>query len=354
MSIAAGSVPKRLKIYALLGTRANLEPTGGDVINESRFLETLTKFADVYYNGTLFKPGTPDFGLTKTTVEPPEPIYDLYYVRNNPPIFEMCPHPKIAMAYPYDENVFRSADALFVTTDGWMRGLLPYSPDNSYSLPLYGWYGDGIVDPPPLINIKQTVDPKFLEPVTDEQRLEARVKMTMARAIGFFGRVEGNTFPTMFLSAYKRVTQEVRDLKFVVAGTVRIPLDRSILRLPRMPYDKMPALVAGCVGTASDEGNDAFFLGSGKVLDSMAQGVPIIAYKTPPRLEQLGEDYPLYYEDERECFTRIRELLFDKDIAAECRRQVLDRIKLFLPDSRAVAIRKDLEDLVARKSTGSL
>lgn len=354
MSEIENSPRHRLKIYVLLGTRANLEPTGGDVINEARFLETLTQFADVYYNGTLFRPGEPNFGLTATTVDPPEPVYDLYYVRNNPAIFAACPHPKIAMAYPYDEDIFRTADALFVTTDGWMKGLLPYSPDNPYSNPIHHWYGSSIVEPPRLINIKQTVDPRFLEPVPEEQRLEARARMTMARAIGFFGRIEGNTFPTMFLAAYKRIIADVPDLKFVVAGTVRIPLDRTILRLPRLPYEKMPALVSGCIGTASDEGNDAFFLGSGKVLDSMAQGVPVIAYKTPPRLEQLGEEYPLYYDNEQECYARIRELLYDKDIVAECKRQVRERIRLFLPTTRAMELREQLEKLATgvRASNG--
>ena len=45
MSEIKNSPRRRLKIYVLLGTRANLEPTGGDVINEARFLETLSQFA---------------------------------------------------------------------------------------------------------------------------------------------------------------------------------------------------------------------------------------------------------------------------------------------------------------------
>ncbi|MFT5320234.1 MAG: glycosyltransferase involved in cell wall biosynthesis [Pseudohongiellaceae bacterium] len=341
----------RLRIYALLGTAARLDPVRGDMINEARFLTALTEFADVYYNGCRFQPDKPDYGLVATDITPPRPDYDLYYVRANPEIFLQCPHPKIAMAYPYHEEVINSADALIVTTDAWKQGLLPYSPDNSFSIPMRRWYGDVTIPDKKIINIKQTINPDFIDEPGEDEITEARARLSLARAFGYFGRIDANTFPKIFLSAFQLLRKTETDLQFAVGGTVRIPLNRACLRLPRLPHHRMPALLTACLGTVTDEGDDAFFLGSGKVLDSMARGVPVIAYKTPPRVEQLGEDYPLYYDTEQSCLQRIREVLYDTDILSEARKQLKIRTQIFLPTTRAASFRKDLEDVLGLKTS---
>ncbi|MBX9451465.1 MAG: glycosyltransferase [Mesorhizobium sp.] len=337
---------KRLKIFALHTTRRTLPATGGDMINEARFLTALSRFADVYYNGQLFQPGVPGYGLEDREIVVPQGGYDLYYVRNNPELFVQLPSPKIVMAYPYVEDVFRAADAVVVTTEAWERGLTPYSDQNMFTRPMRDWYGDDVVAPKRVINIKQTIDPYFLEEPSRARLIEARAKTTGAKAIGFFGRIDSNTFPYMFVRAYKQIIEELPQVKFVVGGTVRIPLDPTIVKTTRIAYEKMPAMVKACVATATDEGNDAAFLGSGKVLDSMACGVPVIAYKTLTRTEQLGDYYPLYYENEEECCQRIREVIHDPDIVAEARRQMDIRKRHFLPDARAAALQATLEELV--------
>jgi glycosyltransferase involved in cell wall biosynthesis len=345
-------VRARLKIFALHTTRKTLPATGGDMINEARFLGALSQFADVYYNGQLFQPGVPGYGLTDSEIVVPRGGYDLYYVRNNPEIFMQLPGPKIVMAYPYVEEVFRVADAVVVTTEAWLRGLTPYSAENLFTRPMRHWYGSNIVQPKRVINIKQTIDPHFLSDPPRSSLIEARAKTTNgAKAIGFFGRIDSNTFPYTFLKAYMAVIKELPQVKFVVGGTVRIPLDRTIVKLARIPYEKMPAMVKACVATATDEGNDAAFLGSGKVLDAMACGVPVIAYKTPTRLEQLGEYYPLYYENEQECRQRIREVINDPDIVSEARRQLAIRKRHFLPEARAADLQATLEELVELRGT---
>ncbi|MBS3648524.1 glycosyltransferase [Pseudaminobacter sp. 19-2017] len=345
---------RRLKIYALHSNRPKLGSTAGDLINEGRFLTSLSQFADVYYNGQLFRPDQPDFGLTAEEIVVPTSGYDLYYVRSNPDVFAQLPHPKIAMAYPYNETVFQTADALVVTTEAWRRGLTPYSERNMFSEPMREWYGVEIVAPKHIINIKQTLDTHFLPEPVEHDVIEARARMTFGKAIGFFGRIDSNTFPYILLSAYKDVIRSHPEIRFVVGGTVRIPLDREIVRVPRMPHEQMPAMLTACMATATDEGNDSRFLGSGKVLDSMARSVPVIAYKSPTRVEQLGDYYPLYYEDEATCRQRILEVMFDEDVRAEARRQMAIRIEHFLPQARAQAIQKDFEELVRIRSNSEM
>lgn len=337
---------KRLKIFALHTTRRTLPTTGGDMINEARFLTALSHFADVYYNGQLFQHEAPGYGLVDAEIVVPSGGYDLYYIRNNPEIFLQLPGPKIAMAYPYVEPVFQAADAVLVTTDAWKQALVSYSEANPLPKAMQGWYGPKIVRPKKVINIKQVIDAHFLTAPPRRDLIEARAKTTGAKAIGFFGRIDSNTFPYIFLRAYKDVIAELREVKFVVGGTVRIPLDPSIVKITRIAYEKMPAMVRACVATATDEGADSTFLGSGKVLDSIASRVPVIAYKTSPRVEQLGEDYPIYYETQEQCRQRIREVIEDPDITAAALRHMEARRQLFVPEARAKALQADFEELV--------
>lgn len=337
---------KRLKIFALHSNRATLSATAGDMINEARFLTSLSQFADVYYNGMLFQPDAPNYGLEERPITVPEPVYDLYYVRANPEIFLQLPHPKITMAYPYFEEVFKAADALVVTTDTWKRGLTPYSKTNHFSDCMRHWYGDSIHPPKALINIRQTIDTDFIPDPPEFEIREAQARLTLGKALGYFGRIDSNTFPNILLEAVTRVHRKYPEVILAVAGTVRIPLAPEILRLARLPHEKMPALLSACTATVTDEGNDSLFLGSGKVLDSMARGVPVIAFKSPARVEQLGEHYPLYYQNEFSCRQCIEQVVFDEDVRQEARRHLAIRARRFMPDARARELQIELEELV--------
>ena len=341
-----GTPSRRPRIYALLGSLPRLQPTRGDQINEARFMAALSSFADVFYNGQLFRPELPGWGLDATTIEVPAKDYDLYYVRNNTPIFLSCPSPKVAMAYPFDAEVFRAADALFVTTAAWQWGLEPYSPANPYSRVLTSWYGDMRMALPPIINIKQVLDDRFLVPPEPRDITEARARMTFGRTIGFFGRIEANTYPTILTAAYQDLKTRMQSLQLVVAGTLRIPLPDKVLLVPRIDYEQMPRFLKACIATASDEGDDAEFLGSGKVLDSVAAGVPVIAYKTPPRVEQLGEDYPLYYRDQAGATQRLKEAALDRDLMADVKAHLAARAVMFSPAARSQDLKIAIESLL--------
>jgi glycosyltransferase involved in cell wall biosynthesis len=255
------------------------------------------------------------------------------------------------MAYPFDPVVFKEADALFVTTAAWKWGLEPYSPTNPYSRPLTGWYGAMSMKLPRLINIKQVLDERFLIPPLARDVTEARARMTFGRIIGFFGRIESNTYPTILTAAYQDLKKLLPDLQLVVAGTLRIPLPADVLLAPRIDYEKMPQFVKACIATASDEGDDAEFLGSGKVLDSVAAGVPIIAYKTPPRVEQLGEDYPLYYRDHAGAARRLMEAAFDRELMADVRKHLAARSVMFAPAARSLELKVEIESLLQASVT---
>ena len=101
---------KKPKLYCLLGQNRTLDPTGGDKINEARFLRSASKYFDVYYNNVPFNQGGETFGDPEVEVAPPSQEYDLYYVRNNRDILLQCGSPCVTMAVPYDAEVFERVD----------------------------------------------------------------------------------------------------------------------------------------------------------------------------------------------------------------------------------------------------
>lgn len=344
---ASGTGP-RTKIWALHSTRPMLGTGAGDLINEARFLASLSQFADVYYNGTLFQPGAPDYGLNAGEIVVPKEGYDLYYVNSNPDLFAQLPHPKIAMGNPHTESVFETADALLVPTESWRKGLLPYDPETSgYSARMTDWYGDAALPLKRVINVGESIDPHFRKEPNSKDVLEARMRLGLFKTIGYFGSVRENTFPQIFLEAYKATMKEVPDVKFAVSGSANMSLDRTILRLPWLPYEKMPALIDACIATVADEGQGSMFLGSAKVLDSMARGVPVIAYKSLARIEQLGDDYPLYYEDVDSCRRCIRKVILEADVQNDVTAKLLKRIGKFTCKARSERIRPQLMELIA-------
>ncbi|MCC6000958.1 MAG: hypothetical protein JJU19_08860 [Pararhodobacter sp.] len=338
---------RRLRIFALLSNVRLLETTRGDMIGEARFLSSLSRFADVYYNGILFQPDRPGYGLYEQDIQVPQGGYDLYYVRNNHQVFLALPHPKITMAYPYDEAVYRAADAVVVTTEAWKRGLTPYAATNMFSDCMRHWYGAQIVQPRKVINIRQTLNEDFLPEPSPRKVMEAHIRMGMRKTLSFLGRIDSNTFPVIALGSYLRLFKSDPDIRLAIGGTVRIRLNPNVVQLPRLPHDDMPAFLQACRVTLTDEGADARFLGSGKVLDSMARGVPVLAYRTDTRLEQLGEYYPLYYDDAESCHAAMRMALYDDDVWQEARRQLLARQHFFLPATRAAELELELSQMIA-------
>lgn len=336
----------RPSIYVQLGNVTRIAPVSGDRIETVRFMRTLHKFADVYYNDELFNPDSPDFGLTKTEVTLPKREYDLYYVRANHDLFKQLPSPKVTMAYPYDAESYEMADALLVTTSEWKRLLETFDASPDSRKMLAKWYPvDRLPPHKQIINIRQTIDPAF-EMATSKRVHHYRALMTNGFVYGYFGRVTTETLPYLFLEAYRRLRKKYPEPVVAMGGNIRCNLAPDIIDLGKIDYSDMPNVVHACNAILANEERDAEFLGSGKVLEGIGAGIPIITKRTAARQEHLGPEYPLYYESEEDAFRLAEELMTNGDLAARTREALKARRNIFSLDAQSVWLQKQLTPLM--------
>ncbi len=336
--------PKRPKIYCLFLDRPVMEPLSGDRINELRFYRSLSSFADVYYNDVLIDWDSEVIG-DPSGLKTPTRDYDLYYVRANPELFKSLPHPKITLAYPYDAEVFAMADALVVTTEAWQNLLQEHSASAEVQKKLAKWYPDKIVLPRTILNIQQTIDPHFLQPISPSSEFVWRAKMTGAQAFGFFGRVTEETIPSELIDSLGVIRERLGSSTSPLAafaGSIRTALPKPAVSLGQIPYDEVPSALAACRGTLGQMCADSDYLGSGKLLDAMATKTPIITRRNAVRDEQLGPDYPGTYDHSDEALDILWQLCTNDAFHSGLQKYLADRAKLFLPTSTGHRIHQKL------------
>lgn len=253
----------------------------------------LSYFADVYYNGVPIQRDAGSFGCGATLTLPADE-YDLYYVRANDALFAKLPHPKICMAYPYDQEIFNMADGLVVTTDIWKRILLNPPLQREFSEFFSKWYPSTFETSKPIIQFRQAIDPSFAAAAAAEQRRNAwKFKLTNTDVFGFYGRLDKSSLPYSVMKA----ADADRRIILAFAGRIRSDLksDHKVfsrhIYLGEVPYEEMPHLVQATACTLAGESCDDDVLGSNKVLDSIGLGVPVICKRNPVRNEYLGSDY---------------------------------------------------------------
>lgn len=284
-----------------------LSPTRGDRINELYFLQALTKHFTVHYNGIPFSPGDTTAGDPAITVAPPSDHYDLYIVRTNADLFDRLPAPKATMAYPYDERAFASADALLSTTNRWVELLETWNDSDDH---LFGtsWYPARIVRPKKIITIGQLPSPGFSPLSADHPDIQ-RYRHLYTNApfvIGFFGRLDQNEHAPVYFSAMEKLASTGDDTLTVIANPYpwEITSTANALHIGNLPHTDMPCAMAACDLTLSGEEPDNEWLGARKVLEAISVGVPVLTMPWSARIEQLGSDYPLFY-DSAESLTRL-------------------------------------------------
>lgn len=291
---------RRPKIWCGFADKGTLNSARGDGIGEMRILQMLSHFADVYYNGVPIQRGGQSFGFGETLALPRDE-YDLYYVRANNTLFAKLPHPKICMAYPYDEEIFSMADGLVVTTDIWKRILINPSFQNIFFDFFSKWYPNNFETSKPIIQFKQAIDPSFASTAaTDQGRNAWKFKLTNTDVFGFYGRLDKSSLPYSVMKA----ADADRRILLAFAGRIRNDLksEKTVfsrhIYLGEVPYDKMPHLIRATACTLAGESCDDDVLGSNKVLDSICLGVPVICKRNPVRNEYLGPEYLGLFDDQ--------------------------------------------------------
>ncbi len=337
-----------MKIYHLLATQPVLNLESGDRINELKFITALSRYAETYYNDQKFDPDAPEHGLNKKEISSPTGQYDLYYVRNNPEIFDALPHPKVCMAYPYYPEAYEHADAILTTTEAWKERLENYNDDPTAADFLSDYYPKKIIPPKKVINIGQILDPCFYPRHGSFLHFRYRARFGYGFIIGYFGRVDNEARPHPdFMAALPYLKKQIPDLCSVFAGNIRTEIpDRSVRVAGKIPYLEMPFANSACDVLLCNEHPEANWLGSGKTLEAMACGVPMVLTPRPARVEQLGETYPLYYRGKDELVAHVMRLFEDRKFYEEVSAYMKERAKQFYPEVMGKKVIEKFEDLI--------
>lgn len=307
------------KLYVICSDRTTISKNNGDVINEIRNMATLSAAFEVFYNNEKFSIDKNEIGISGHLG--PVGSYDFFYIRNNPKIFESIRGKRIAMAYPYNKDIFSKAAALFVTTPNW-QSHLQYRGENSTEKIKFLYDGCRPMPNYPIINIGQRTDTAISEALTSSKSLfQFRAKTTGSRVFGYYGNLSSDLYPYMAFAAIDRLIKEYPAIATVVlAGNFRAGgnlTSRNIIHIGNVKYDDMPNLLDVSVATLTTESLLCNTLGSQKVLDSISRGVPVLCRKLDTFVSQLGDCYPCFYETEREAYELAKDLLFDQHFAAE-------------------------------------
>ena len=117
------SSKERLRIFVGLALQKDLSKPAGDVLNETELYRKISSFADVFYNGQLIQWDEPNYGIEPRELCIPDEIFDVYYLRNSPHLYDHCPGPLLIMGYPYDAHVWKTVDGIVVTNHSWKNFL---------------------------------------------------------------------------------------------------------------------------------------------------------------------------------------------------------------------------------------
>jgi len=355
---------KKKSIYYLLSNYPTLQPISGNRITELSIIKCLSLNYDVYYNNQLVDFSKPNLGLNKKTIETPKKNYDYYWVRTNDNILLKCPGFKIRCGAPYNKFAYRKCDIIVTYTKSWEEKLLDY---NINPKPSDGLYPDNKIPiPKNVITVYQSIDKRFYEKIDQNMRNKMRKNLTgqnnVDLLIAHFGRVSKTCYPKHLLQAFNKLCDNYpnKNLKLAYVGKkihFRIPIKSKnknvIVNTNGINYHQIHKYIQSVDLITSDYNTPtADWGGCMHIIEAMACGVPILCGNYDVRIEQMGEDYPLFWNKNGtrdEIVDRIYSILvnlLEKQIDLETlSKNLIESSKKYQTEVIAKKIYEDLENI---------
>ena len=287
----------RLRIYAVYSHLAQLTPTGGDRINELATLRWMSMIADVYYNGVRFDPADETAGDPALEVALPEEHWDLVYIRSNKELLLEARGRNLKTLFlaMYDGDVRslmkRDADLYEATTH---VAVMTRAMEALYKA-IASEMGFEITT----VLLEQQGRADFSPRPNDPVTRQLRRQWGDGFIIGFFGRIDQASMPKTFMSIRHLVRHYVPDVRIVFGGRIArnfaLPAD-VLVHNGYISGDQMPCALSACDMTVGVEQPEADWAGSNRALDCVRTETPLITRPYAARREQLGDDYPFYFQ----------------------------------------------------------
>lgn len=272
---------------------------GGDGINELNQIKYLSRFFDVYYNNQLIDLKRPNYNQFKTLIEPPNPGYDIYYVRNNPNIFKQVPQSKtkIYFASPFDEECFTNSDFIACPTESWRAMLKVPSRNWGILYPDYFATDNAIV-------LSQKLDPDLIYPMASTPNAFVSHGIPeKSFKICHFGSLRNSCFPSYFLRFYERIKSEIKEQISVIflgasPSSLTIPNNsKNFHFIPNIEFREINSYInSSDMLLYNQRDYQSEYAGSNKIIEAIVCEKPILSCRSAARQDELGEAYPLFYD----------------------------------------------------------
>ena len=331
------------KIYCLLGNSPFLEPTSGDRINEINVYRTLNEFFEVYYNNRkLDFLDKKYFGTNpKDIITQPSNDYDFYYIRNNEKIFNNIntKGKKLYFSVPNHQSCYKKADAIVYITETWKNNI-NRNDKEEYFCNIYS--KDNYI-PKKSVVFNQITNPIDLK--THPKTLEFRKKVNGDFIIGHFGRVDEGNYPYEFLDIiddFVEFNQNIK-IKIIYVGNMKLKINSKHIDLfDFIPIEDLPYAVSACDVVLMTQDKQANFCGSLKIIDSLSYGIPVICPKYDARVDELGEEYPLFYQTSEDILRNLQIIVRNKNKYLEIREYLFNRAKYYTLEESSIRYRNHL------------
>ena len=290
--------PNFKKLYYLLGNVSQISATGGDGINELNLIKFLNKYFDVYYNNQRIDFTQENLGQNKTDIEAPGKHYDAYYVRNNPTIFKQIPEDKLKIyfASPYDEESFARSDLIACPTESWKTML--EKPNENWGI----LYPDDYYTNKAIV-FSQKLDPNSIYRKDVEENAFTKYGIDPdSFKICHFGSIRNSCFPSYFLRIYDALSEKVKkQISVIFVGTTSASLNilddiDNFYFIQNIDFTKVNDFInSSDLLLYNQRDFQSEYAGSNKVVEAIVCEKPILACRSNAREQELGRDYPLFY-----------------------------------------------------------
>lgn len=348
-----------MKIFCQCLGKKTIEPNRGDFITEFQLMNGLRQFADVYYSGRKFDEHFLESSnnYKKTLLERArEQKYDAYYVRNNPKFFNSITKSmgkKIYFFSPYDKKAFQGADAIASLTQSFTDRL-------RNGIDTHGYPKNFKCDK--VYTLHQVVSERF-RPLQDHPKTKIfRENFGGGFIIGHFGALRRSCFPYSFSKILPEIKKEHPEVSVVFSTkkSQNCPdLINKNIKECGFSYKDMPYAISACdLILYNFRGTDGHFVGSMKILEAIACGVPVLSPRFDAREEELGKNYELFHDFsanggrfsakiEKEMKNKIIGLIEDKDQQKRLSKYVHERAKFHQMVKSAKRLKKTMEEILA-------
>ena len=345
-----------MKIYYQYSKCKTLPPKKGDYITEINCILALSKFADVYYSGSLFRPNEKRFGLREYTGSIYKRMkrqeYDTYFVRSNRELFMKIGKNKVkfwnAGNYSLEKEIFEEATAVYTRTETMQHVFT--KGQKVWANPKGKVIKNVFVFPQPYGDA-------FVDQKESEKSKKIRKDLGADFIIGCFGTLRKSNFPHLLINSLKYINKKnllVKVLMGVTKDKNNSPKKEKNVVCKKYHYSVMPHVISACdLCIVNETGVTWNYLDSLKALEPAACKVPIIMPYADSRVEIMGNDYPLFLPMDvfnapitKTKITQFAEVIFrlmkDKDYYNSLCEEMPSRVDTCSIDSVSDRVKKDI------------